>query len=171
MTPTITTNSTSDFSHIAQNLSSTTPDFQTLPSLHPYRAHLSNFTIHDIRFDPGVRYVEHDSYIQHIGSTSSSSESWDQPPTPMRDENDISARNPMLWTAERRIVEARSVVKYYYCNSLFRLSHRFETFTDERYEAAMISGPAKPPARIDFLKLCYGTFVKNPSPKQLRSPC
>ncbi|KAL9080856.1 MAG: hypothetical protein Q9157_000460 [Trypethelium eluteriae] len=52
------------FAHCGANLSQLSLDFEEISLLRSYRAQLDKYTVdHMIRTDPGVEYVEHDTYV------------------------------------------------------------------------------------------------------------
>ncbi|KAF2236870.1 subtilisin-like protein [Viridothelium virens] len=71
------------------NLSQTCPGFKAFPSLRSYRAQLDNNTLHVVRTDPGVEYIEHEFYISETDSTND------------KDDETYSSHSPVTHTKRR----------------------------------------------------------------------
>lgn len=111
---------TTDFAHIGVNLSQTTSIFHPLQILTGYRARLDSFTLHElVRYDPGVKYVEHSCYIQQTDfinhrnrSQILAGDAFLPPPLPRKREGLIS-RAMSKWTVWTVEIKAE-VMSYFY---------------------------------------------------------
>lgn len=101
-----------DFDRIGKNLSQSAPLFYNLRSLGCYRAQLDHFTLHElVRYDPGVRYVEHSSVVHHVGSVGNGTT---LPPAehPYSSKKSIFARSS--WVPRATVIQASKMWRYYF---------------------------------------------------------